>query len=163
MYTVTVEEASLQFAEVLRHTRTGEEVLLTENSLPIAKLVPLPLQSDTLSRDEKRDDIAYALGIAVARGDISSDTALLAREAWKEIERSLSFLPPPIVSTVENAQVMLSWDKNEHHLIIEIFPDKSVELFYSNRNTHSPWEYDSTVGASLPIEIVERIKALWEM
>ncbi|GEM_PF-4763007 len=162
MYTVTVEEASLQFAEVLRHTRTGEEVVLTENSLPIAKLVPLSPQSEISAKDAKRDDIAYALGIAVARGDISPDTALLAREAWKEIERSLSFLLPPIVSTVENAQVMFSWDKNEHHLVIEVFPNRSVELFYSNRNVHSPWEYDYEVGSLIPTEVINNIQVLWE-
>lgn len=42
MSQVTIEEASSRLSELITETPAGEEVKLTRNSVPIAKLIPLP-------------------------------------------------------------------------------------------------------------------------
>ena len=42
MSQVTIEEAVLRLADLITETPAGEEIILTRNSLPIAKLIPLP-------------------------------------------------------------------------------------------------------------------------
>jgi prevent-host-death family protein len=39
---ITIEEAALRLSDLITETPTGEEIILTRNSLPIAKLIPLP-------------------------------------------------------------------------------------------------------------------------
>ena len=41
MTRVTVEEAALRLSELLTETPVGHEIILTRNSFPVAKLVPL--------------------------------------------------------------------------------------------------------------------------
>jgi antitoxin (DNA-binding transcriptional repressor) of toxin-antitoxin stability system len=39
---VTIEEVALRLSDLITATPAGEEIILTRNSLPIAKLIPLP-------------------------------------------------------------------------------------------------------------------------
>lgn len=42
MSTISVEEASLRLMELVRQAGEGEEIILTEADMPVAKLVPMP-------------------------------------------------------------------------------------------------------------------------
>lgn len=44
MVQITLEEAATRLPELIREANAGEEVVLTENNLPVAKLVTLPLE-----------------------------------------------------------------------------------------------------------------------
>lgn len=41
MAQVTIEEAASRLSDLITETPVGEEIILTRNSLPIAKLIPL--------------------------------------------------------------------------------------------------------------------------
>ena len=40
MSTVTIEEAQVNLAELIHNLTPGEELVITENNLPVARLVP---------------------------------------------------------------------------------------------------------------------------
>jgi antitoxin (DNA-binding transcriptional repressor) of toxin-antitoxin stability system len=44
MSTITLEEAQSQLAELIHRLKPGDEVLITENQLPIARLTVTPKQ-----------------------------------------------------------------------------------------------------------------------
>lgn len=44
MYQVTLEEAKKQFLSLLEKASTGEEIIITENNIPLVKLVYIPQQ-----------------------------------------------------------------------------------------------------------------------
>jgi prevent-host-death family protein len=49
MSTVTIEEAQSKLPELIDHLAAGEEVVITRNSLPVAKLVaPAPMSPQPL-------------------------------------------------------------------------------------------------------------------
>ncbi len=54
MRTVGAREANQQFARLLREAEGGEEIIITRNSLPVARLSPIDSK-----RDEKRRDAAW--------------------------------------------------------------------------------------------------------
>ena len=96
------------------------------------------------------------------RDEIASETIQAAQEELMQIERQLSFLASPNVSTSVNKQVPYTWDRAEHHLLLEIFPDRSAELFSCDRLTNALWGYDYHVGESLPQESVAHIRQAFD-
>ena len=46
MSQITIEEAALRLSDIITETPAGEEIILTRNSLPIAKLIPLPQRAE---------------------------------------------------------------------------------------------------------------------
>jgi prevent-host-death family protein len=53
MPTVTIQEAQAQLAELIHRLTPGEEVVITENNQPVARLVPAP---GTRGRQPRRPD-----------------------------------------------------------------------------------------------------------
>ena len=49
MHTVTVEEAQAHLPELIAETQRGEEVVITQDDQPVAKLAPAPV---TTTREE---------------------------------------------------------------------------------------------------------------
>lgn len=41
-----------------------------------------------------------------------------------------------------DGQLVLGWDRDEHHLEVELFPGKPAEIFYRNRLTNELWGVD---------------------
>jgi len=54
MRTVGAREANQQFARLLREAEGGEEIIITRNSQPVARLSPIDFK-----RDQKRRDAAW--------------------------------------------------------------------------------------------------------
>ena len=48
--TVAIEKVGKGLSQLIRETKPGEEVILTENDLPVAKLVPLAVGTNSPKR-----------------------------------------------------------------------------------------------------------------
>ena len=59
MSQVTVEEAALRLPELIRESAAGEEIVLTQNGLPAAKLVPLKSERPQPKRGSGKEFIRY--------------------------------------------------------------------------------------------------------
>ena len=145
--------------------KQGDEIAISVFFPPLKPTLELPTNTKNSNRTEQNEPSlrmeAY-LAKAVEQGEIASATAISSRKALEDIQKSLPSLPLPDVSIVENAQVMYTWDKAEHHLLLEVFPDKSAELFYGNRLTSEVWGYDYRTGKSLSSSIVDRITTIFQ-
>lgn len=41
MYQITLEEAALRLPQLIEETKSGEEIVITQNSIAVARLVPM--------------------------------------------------------------------------------------------------------------------------
>ncbi len=74
-------------------------------------------------------------------GDISADTAKLAWNAWQHLrEAAARDLSVPDAAPGPEGQLLYAWNKSEHHLELEIFPNRPAEFFYFNRVSQEAWE-----------------------
>lgn len=87
------------------------------------------------------------------KGLISSEVAATAWDLWLEVQKAEPSMPVPSAATGPDGVMFYSWDKEEHHLEIEIFPDKN-EFFYRNRETKTTW---METGEFLPDEFLEKL------
>ena len=65
-------------------------------------------------------------------------------------------LPIPSAGTGPGGVMFYSWDKGDHHLEVEIFPNRDTELFYRNRRTGELWGEDYAGGA-LPTDLLAKL------
>ena len=94
--------------------------------------------AEELSRTQQ---LNFYLGNVRDAGDISQSTATLALRAWASISELLAQnLPVPDAAPGPEGQLLFVWNKGEHHLELEIFPDSPSEFFYFNRVTNESWE-----------------------
>ena len=57
MYQVTLEEATRRLSELIHQTQIEDEVILLENNLPIAKIVPLHPHRPRAQRGSAKGEI----------------------------------------------------------------------------------------------------------
>lgn len=50
MATMTIQEAQAKLSEAIRRLAPGDEILITENGLPVARLLPTPERRPAASR-----------------------------------------------------------------------------------------------------------------
>ncbi|MEZ0347287.1 MAG: type II toxin-antitoxin system prevent-host-death family antitoxin [Thermus sp.] len=62
MRTVTLSEAEERLLELIRRVRAGEEVLILEGGVPIARLVPPEQENPALLRLERRGLVRLGTG-----------------------------------------------------------------------------------------------------
>jgi hypothetical protein len=93
---------------------------------------------------------------------ITEATFMKAGMAWSSIVLTTRKpLPPADVAPGDDGSVLISWDRDEHHLEIEVFPgDGPNELFYGNRATDETWSCDLDRANSLPRAAQAKIKLL---
>lgn len=65
-------------------------------------------------------------------------------------------MPIPSAGTGPDGVMFYSWDKDQHHLEAEIFPDRDAEFFYRNRQTEDLWGEDYA-GGPLPDGLLEKL------
>lgn len=85
-------------------------------------------------------------------GVISEQTYMKAALAWGSIIlASRRALPPADVAPGDDGSVLISWDREEHHLEVEVFPgDGPNELLYGNRLTNEVWSCELPATEALP-------------
>jgi prevent-host-death family protein len=67
MKTVAVADLKARLSEYLKHIKAGEEVVITERGLPVARLVPLAREA---RRATRRDRLAKAGLLRLGRGKV---------------------------------------------------------------------------------------------
>jgi hypothetical protein len=88
---------------------------------------------------------------------ITRATAKKSWDLWLAVRKAAgSSLPVPSAGTGPDGVMFYSWDKGEHHLEAEIFPDRDTEFFYRNRRTGELWGEDHEGGA-LPVGLLEKL------
>jgi len=90
---------------------------------------------------------------------ITPETALLASKAWNLIcIASGGKMPIPAACTGPDGQMLYSWDRDRHHLELEIIPGNPAEFFYRDRLTRELWGEDYNIGDPIPVEAMEKFK-----
>jgi hypothetical protein len=113
-----------------------------------------------MDQDRNRKLIAY-LNDCARRGAIPQGMAARAWWIWSQIAASMSFVVPvPNASPGGEQQILYSWDRDNHHLECEVFPDGRVEWFYRDRATGALWDLDATDSYPVPPEAQERLLLL---
>lgn len=107
--------------------------------------------------EERVQGLAYYLGTIATTGEIAPATTTHALKAWNDLHRAMPALPVPDAAPGGEGQLLYTWDKDEHHLVLEIFPDSSAELFYYNRRSEEMWGYDYQAGDLLTQEVVAKL------
>lgn len=56
---ITIEHATTHLSELIKNSPTGEEIILIENELPVAKLIPLNLAHPQAKRGYAKGRVLY--------------------------------------------------------------------------------------------------------
>ncbi len=74
---------------------------------------------------------------------------------WQKLDQGIQI---PVGSVGENRQFMYSWDKDEHHLELEIFSFGPAEFFYYNRKTTESWEEEHERGDDFSQDALQHLE-----
>lgn len=69
-------------------------------------------------------------------GLISQDVKQKSYDLWMSIKELCHEMPVPSATTGPDGLMAYCWDKDEHHLELEIYSNCDVEFFYRNRRTN---------------------------
>jgi hypothetical protein len=75
---------------------------------------------------------------------IKEPNGSLARELWATLE-AFTFPAIPQAGSLPDGGFELVWDREEHHLEIDVLSDRTVEWFYRNRRTEDLAGADATL------------------
>ncbi len=111
--------------------------------------------SKELSRMQQ---LNYYLGSVRDAGDISESTATLALIAWATLSDAISnSLSVPDAAPGPEGQLLYAWNKGEHHLELEIFPNSPAEFFYLNRVSNESWEDEYDVNTPVSQQAKDKL------
>jgi hypothetical protein len=90
---------------------------------------------------------------------ITPEMALLTWDAWNKLSVATeNTLPVPDACPGPDGELLYTWDHEEHHLELEIFPDQPAEFFYRSRRSSELWECEYVIGESLPNDTLARLQ-----
>lgn len=128
---------------------------------PALKEEEKPLLSNGSEAGARSQSLFHYIEAAKQSQEISSETAGWAWSTWKRLDTTLSHcLPVPDVSYGPDGQFLFIWDKEEHHLELEIEPSGEGYFFYRNRTTGKLWDSAYTVSSDLTEEIIEKLRVV---
>lgn len=111
------------------------------------------------------DDAARSQGLfhfiekARQSHEITPETAELVWNTWSLLSRTLpQMLTVPDASCGPDKQFLFLWDKDEHHLELEIEANGSAYFFYRNRTSGALWDTEYTPGNALSSDVVEKLR-----
>jgi hypothetical protein len=70
-------------------------------------------------------------------GAVSPFIAASAEQMWRDYQPADGKLPIPDAVATESGGILLAWDRDEHHVEIELMPSGSYDWLYRNRKTAS--------------------------
>lgn len=113
----------------------------------------------SMTYDHSVNQLLEYLRRAAAERAISWDTATQAWNIWLRLNEIVSErLSVPDAAPALGGQLIYTWDRGEHHLEVEIFPDAPSEFFYLNRETDEDWAADYIIGNAFPGELIEKLQ-----
>jgi hypothetical protein len=90
---------------------------------------------------------------------ITPRLARLAWDAWTTLSNSLgNALSVPDACPGSDGELLYTWDRDEHHFELEVFPDAPAEFFYRNRTSGELWGCEYTLGEPVPCEALDRLR-----
>ncbi len=91
-------------------------------------------------------------------GELSQNSASLAWLSWNQLRKAtFNSLPVPDACPGPDGQLLFTWDKDEHHFELEIFPGGEGEFFYRNRVSGELWEAEYMVGQAIPSKVTDKL------
>lgn len=131
---------------------TGGEALMV--SLGTRQLLRVDEGASTGNGHRSTDRVAGLfryLADAASRKLIGPETNRRARSAWIQVWADTSRqMPVPDACPGPDGELLYTWDRDAHHLELEIPPEGPVEFFYRNRLTEELWEMDYRIDSPLP-------------
>lgn len=68
-------------------------------------------------------------------------------------------IPMPSIGVGPDGMIGMTWQTNEKHLNIEVYPDLHLELFFENLVTGELWSQDTETGISP--EFIRELKSIY--
>lgn len=100
----------------------------------------------------------FFLKLLVQDNEVEHTTATLAWNVWKALSNfSDKALPVPNVGAGPDGEILFSWNHEEHHFELEIYPSGIGEFFYLNYQTDDVWECDYHVGNNIPENVKNKL------
>ncbi len=81
----------------------------------------------------------------------------LARELWRLLQEVVGEPRVPQAGPVSGGGFQFVWDRDEHHLEIEILADRTLEWFYRNRRT------GNLEGGECALDLPDRARQLLQL
>lgn len=101
--------------------------------------------------------IRYLLRVT-SLGAISPTVAMHAWSVWEWLDAAVGHrLAVPDAGPGPAGQLLYVWEKDDHYLDVEVFPEGQVEIFYRNEATGQLWDSQMDVGETIPEEALERL------
>src|SRR5205809_6924017 len=97
-----------------------------------------------------------SVGIATYLHQLAQDQIIckptMARtlEAWGRLAAAAKGLPAPDATPGPDGQVLYTWDRDRHHLELEILPAGPAEFFYRDRRSGGLWECEFELSEAVP-------------
>lgn len=89
---------------------------------------------------------------------ITDVAALRAWNIWKQLSKCKGkSLRVPDASAGPDDAFIFIWNKDEHHLELEIFPGGALDFFYRNRKSGDLWSSEYKVGEILAQDVLEKL------
>lgn len=79
---------------------------------------------------------------------------------WERVQRTERGLPPPTALRSEDGSMHLAWDRDVHHLDVDLRADGTFEWFYRNRLTDELDGTDEERVAGVPEVFAARLRLL---
>jgi len=122
-----------------------------------AKPTPLPIPIVQQAKHEEHRRYLQRVSTEGKPPPITRATAKKSWNLWLSVRKAIGpFLPIPSAGTGPDGIMFYSWDKGDHHLEAEIFPDRDMEFFYRNRRTGELWGEDYA-GGDLPSGLLDKL------
>lgn len=111
----------------------SDKVSLRPSRSSISPEAVLPEMPQSLRLRDYLKEVAWA-------GDVSAETAGRATKAWLRLSSMMSGrLPVPDAAPGPDGELLLTWDRGELHLELELMPNGPAEFFARNRTTGALW------------------------
>jgi hypothetical protein len=117
--------------------------------------VTLAMEASYSGREQRLNRF---IGTVRELGEISPDTAQQAWQAWQRLKAAVRTLAVPDASSGRNGEFLYLWDKEDHHMELEIAPGGTADFFYTHRTAGNLWGAEYQIGDPLNHDILERLK-----
>ena len=89
---------------------------------------------------------------------LSGNYADAARALWGKLVRSVPQIRIPQAGPTPDGSFQLVWDRGEHHVEVDVYPEGHLEWFYRNRRTGEVEGADEQIG-DLPPLLVKHLES----
>lgn len=112
-----------------------------------------------LYENERLQKLQHYLESLVRTKAVVRMTASVASKIWIKLLGALSNnLPVPDAGAGPDGEILFTWNRDDHHFELEIFPDQHGEFFYLNYRTDEMWECEYRLENAIPDKVKTTLK-----